>query len=289
MGRIVIIDGKNFFTRMFHVALRQKKNIMFFVINNLIDWKNKKHKNDKVVFVFDTSKSERRLQIYPEYKAGRVSSLSPEDKELQTKMLSDFRTLLQSSKFTVCTGHGYEADDYIAKLTQLLQKTNYITINSMDEDFLQLVNEKVEVYLPTKQLTITDENIDNYLGIDRRFFLDYKCIKGDTSDNIPGIRGIGEKTIIKYIKEFGSYEEILDAIKKKTKQTKVDEKLLNGVEDVKLFKEVVDMKHCFEDMKLKSLTVQQVKARSFNKQKIIEIATQYDFKKLVKDFIALKR
>lgn len=289
MGRIVIIDGKNYFTRMFHVALVQKKNIMFFVINNLIDYVNKHQKNSKIVFVFDTCKSKRRLEIYPEYKAGRVSSLSPEDQKLQRTMLNDFMTLLKSSKFTVCTGYDYEADDYIAKLTQLLQKTNFITINSMDEDFLQLVNNKVEVFLPTKQLTITNDIINDYLGIDKQFFMDYKCIKGDKSDNIPGIKGIGEKTIVKYIKEFGSYAEILEGIKNKKKLTKTDQKFLNGVEDVKLYKKVIDMKHCFEDDNLKKITIKQVKSRGFNKENILKIAKQYDLKKLVKDFLAIKR
>ena len=282
MAKIIIIDGKNYFTRMFMVALRQKQNIMRFVIDNLIDYK-KNNKRSKIIFAFDTTKSKRRLELYPEYKAGRVSSLSDEERELLNSNLSDFRDIIRSLGIRVLTGSDYEADDYIAKLVQMLKRNNYITINSMDEDFLQLVDEHVDVYLSSKRLLITTENINNYLGIDRQFFLDWKSIVGDKSDNIAGIKGVGVKKAVAYINEFGTFDEILEGIKNKDKINKTDEKMLAGVAEIDLYKKVIDFKYCFEDKALSKLVAEQVKATKTNEKQLIKILDNYNLKTLLKD------
>jgi len=288
MANTIIIDGKNWFMRMYMVSKFKNIDKMKFIVENLIAYKQTNQKSS-LVFVFDTCKSERRLKIYPEYKAGRKSSLTEEERKEMYEHLSDFESMIRSLGIRVYSGNGYEADDYVAKLTQMLRPRNLITINSSDEDFLQLVDDRVSVYLATKTLLITDSNINNYLGFDKRYYIDYKCIVGDKSDNIGGISGIGPKKAIKYINEYGSYLEIVEELTKKSRKNKTDIKLINGIEQYKIFKEIVDFKYCFEDEELYNIVLSQTQSAKPNKKKFIELIKKYKLHKLAKDFSLIRK
>ena len=91
----------------------------------------------RFIVAFDTTKSERRLKLYPEYKAGRKTSLTPEEYEEFKKNLNAFIKILKNMNITVLEGNGYEADDYIAITTQMLKRF-HVYIHSTDQDFFTI-------------------------------------------------------------------------------------------------------------------------------------------------------
>ena len=195
MGNTVhIIDGNNWFTKHYFTGMDNMTECV-------LRWRQfvSRHKG-RIIFAFDTTKSERRLAIYPEYKAGRKTSLTPEQYEAFTKLMGDFRKLVKAMGYTVMCGRGYEADDYVSVISRMLKAYN-VRIYSTDHDFLQLVNDNVSVVWskPEGEIVINPETFIENVGVGQEYFMDYKCMIGDKSDNIPGIEGIGEVTAKKFI------------------------------------------------------------------------------------------
>ena len=160
----------------------------------------------RVVIVFDgKGGSHRRRKIYANYKEGRATksrlnrivgfeNIDDEQRSMKHQMFRVF-SYLQKLPITIITMDNIEADDVIAYLTSYLKEKSVILSN--DRDFLQLVSDRVNVYLPTKKKMYTPENLLEETGIWCENFILYKSLLGDKSDNIKGINGIGEKTILK--------------------------------------------------------------------------------------------
>lgn len=279
MDVVHILDGNNFFSRVFFAGGRS----ISAVINAFIQVR-RKHKG-RFIVAFDTTKSARRLARYPEYKAGRKSSLSPEEYENFKKILSAFIRIVKNMNVSVLEGDGYEADDYIAILTQMLKRF-HIFIHSTDQDFFQLVSERVTVVKPETEgnyTHITPENFFEIVGIHKQFFVDYKSMIGDKSDNIPGIDGIGPGKAAQYINEYGCYEDIIEALKpklcetKKSKQPNATEmKLLNGTNDFNLARTLVDLSLVYNDSALKNLVREKVASTKQDFNEILEALTEID-------------
>jgi DNA polymerase-1 len=160
----------------------------------------------RVVVVFDgKGGSHRRRKIYSNYKEGRATKsrlnrivgfedIDDEQRSMKHQMFRVF-SYLQNLPITIITIDNIEADDVIAYLTSYFKEKSVILSN--DRDFLQLVSDRVNVYLPTKKKMYTPENLLEETGIWCENFIIYKSLLGDKSDNIKGINGIGEKTILK--------------------------------------------------------------------------------------------
>jgi DNA polymerase I len=167
-------------------------------------------KPDYAIVSFDLGKPQFRFDAYPEYKAGRPSM--PDDLRSQFPIV---RELAQLMGMPIRELEGYEADDVIGSLVQEAKKANVDTyIVSGDLDGLQLVNDHVKLLTTRMGVAATviyDEAkvMDRY-GLRPDQMLDYKALKGDTSDNIPGVPGVGEKTAIQLLQQFGSLDAIYD-------------------------------------------------------------------------------
>jgi DNA polymerase-1 len=202
----------------------------------------------KVVVIFDgIGGSNARRNLYPEYKANRNSSritnhniFSSKDEESESinNQISRLIQYLQCLPVTVISIDGLEADDiigYLANKFQAHDETQKVTIMSADKDFLQLVSDKVHCYSPTKKKIYTPKEVLEEYGVSSSNFLNYKILMGDTSDNIPGITGLGPKKLIKLFPELISDTKVeLDEIIS-TSADKVDEN--------KLYLSVVERRH----------------------------------------------
>lgn len=171
------------------------------------------------IVVFDGGRSQRRTTMYPEYKGGRKTDAdrTEEEREFYHNFLKQTEILIENLPnfgIKVIQVKGWEADDVIYGITKQAEvlrddeENNYVIV-STDEDFLQLVSPTTSVYSPVKQIYYDYYNFENLFGCKPENFISYKILKGDSSDNISGIQGIGEKTGKKLVNEYNGLIGIL--------------------------------------------------------------------------------
>ncbi len=165
-----------------------------------------------VAAAFDVSRKTFRKDKYPEYKEGR--SATPDEFRGQIDITKE---VLNALGITVLAEEGFEADDIIATLATQAQDTGYrVLVVTGDRDSLQLVSEDVTVLYPVKgvsELTrFTPEAVQAKYGLTPTQYPDFAALRGDPSDNLPGIPGVGEKTATKWIVEHGSLQALVDNV-----------------------------------------------------------------------------
>jgi DNA polymerase-1 len=221
--RVLLIDGLNTYLRAFSATPTMDENgkhvggITGFLLS--IGAAIRFLKPSRVVIVFDgQGGSQRRRKIYPEYKNNRRSMTRlnrtydfgtvSDEKEAMTWQLLCLVELLSNLPITVMHPDNVEADDVIAYLAQTAEERGgSAIIFSTDKDFLQLVNENICVYHPTTKIIYKAPQIVEKYGFHPNNFLLYRVITGDKSDNVPGVDGIKEKTLIKYFPELANEEK----------------------------------------------------------------------------------
>lgn len=196
--------------------------------------KNEDLKPDAIGVAFDVSHHTFRTEQYDEYKANRVAM--PDPMRIQMGLIYEG---LKAFNIPIYTKEGFEADDVIGTISKRACDLGHkVYILTGDQDSFQLIRENgcVTVIIPSKgELTEYDWNkVHEKLGVYPNQVIDYKALRGDTSDNIPGIRGIGEKTAVKLLNEYKTVDNVLANTDKLT--GKVKEKIETGVEDAKLSK-----------------------------------------------------
>lgn len=180
---------------------------------------------DYIAVVFDTGKPTFRHEAYKEYKATRQKM--PEDMISQIPMLKE---VVRAYNIPAVELDGYEADDIIGTLALQAEKENTLTfLVTPDKDFMQLVNKKTKIYKPGKHGTdieiIDIKGVKEKFGVPPQFVIDVLGLTGDSSDNVPGVPGIGEKTAIPLVQKYGSVESIyehLTDISQKGLRTKLE-------------------------------------------------------------------
>uniref|UniRef100_UPI003D90371F DNA polymerase I n=1 Tax=Gordonia sp. B7-2 TaxID=3420932 RepID=UPI003D90371F len=165
-----------------------------------------------VAAAFDVSRKTFRSEMYPEYKAQR--SKSPDEFNGQVDLTKE---VLDALGIPVMAIEGYEADDIIATLaTQADAEGFSVLVVTGDRDSLQLVNERITVLYPRKGVSdltrFTPEEVEKKYGLTPVQYPDYAALRGDPSDNLPGIPGVGEKTASKWIREYGSLASLVDHV-----------------------------------------------------------------------------
>jgi len=155
--------------------------------------------------VFDSPLPSKREKVYREYKAGRPPT--PDPLKVQIPVIKRILKLMSVPVFEV---PGYEADDILAVLARKFSARGFrIRIYTPDKDMLQLVSDRVVVINPMTWEVFTPEKVEEKFGVSPQRIPDYLALVGDKIDNIPGVKGVGPKTAIRLIEEFGSVEEIL--------------------------------------------------------------------------------
>jgi DNA polymerase-1 len=217
--RLLLIDANSIMHRAFHALppLKKKNGEMVNAVYGflLIFIKSiKDFRPDYIITAFDLPTPTFRHKKYKEYKAKRVAA--PQEFYDQIPMVKE---LLSLFKVPVLEKAGFEADDIIGTVSRRFpEKEAEIIILSGDNDILQLVDKKTKVFAPKrgiKDVILYDENTvkERFGGLTPEQLVDYKGLRGDTSDNIPGVRGIGEKTATSLLLEFKSLKNIYNNLK----------------------------------------------------------------------------
>ncbi|HKW06498.1 MAG TPA: DNA polymerase I [Candidatus Dormibacteraeota bacterium] len=196
------------------------------------------------IAAFDLGKPTFRSKEYEDYKAGRRAM--PDDLRPQVEMV---REVLESFSIPIYGVEGFEADDLIGTLARIAEERGHsVTIVSGDLDCLQLVTESVEALVPRRGITDTfvygPDQVRQRYGFEPPQLVDFKALRGDTSDNIPGVPGVGDKTAAKLVQDFVSVEALLDRLgelpegRLKTSLTANSDKVRLGKRMVTIVKDV---------------------------------------------------
>lgn len=221
MNKAIVIDGNSLLFRAYYATaygpnpsiLRNKEGIptnAIFAFGNMLNKILASVKEGDAIFVgFDTGKKTFRHEEDADYKANRKEA----PQELKTQMPL-VRQMLKSLNIFTYEKEGFEADDVCGTYAKEASKLGYkVEIYTSDKDYLQLIDEHINVNLLKTGLSniqvMNEENMLSIYGINPLQIVDYKALRGDSSDNLPGIPGIGEKTAIKLIQEYGSFDEIM--------------------------------------------------------------------------------
>ena len=232
MKKILLIDGSSLIFRAFY-AIKNLTTKDGVFVNGVYGFLNMYYKaleltNPTHVFVaFDKGSKTFRHTEYSDYKGTRDKA--PNEITYQFGILKD---LLSSMNVNYLELDEYEADDILGTIAKLAQKEGFeVDIFTGDRDYLQLVDDNIFVYLTKKgisEIKLMDNNaIFEDFGISPKQLIDVKALQGDSSDNIPGVKGVGEKTALKLIQEYGNLENLyknLGKLKGKLKENLENEK-----------------------------------------------------------------
>ena len=263
-SRILFVDGMNTFLRSFAVGNRM--NLMGHEVNGLIGFLRSvgsaiNYLNPtKVVIVFDGEDgAHARRYLYPQYKANRdgtriinkkVFQHKEEEQDSQYNQAIRLMDYLQYLPVLNLVVDGLEADDVIGYLTRYAYE-NYtdsqIYIMSTDTDYLQLVDDRVKVYSPTKKKTYETRTVSEEYGVHPRNYLLYKTLVGDTSDNIPGVHGFGEKNTpilfdILLEENRHNLEDLFYICQNPPKKSVLYERVLNTKKQVEVFYKIINLR-----------------------------------------------
>ena len=245
LKKLFIIDGYAILYRAHYALIRNPlitsygfhTSALFGFTNQLI--KIIKDENpDYLVCAFDSKEKTFRHKIYSDYKANR-----PEMPEELQKQIPHLWELLDGMNIPVLRKPGYEADDIIGTVTEsVLDKKIQSYIVSGDKDFMQLINDKVFLYTPGKRNSAPDiydkDGVIKKWGLPPEKIIDLLALMGDSSDNVPGVAGVGIKTAVKLLKEYDNIESVLDNASKISNK-RVHNGLMNGRDKAFLSKELV--------------------------------------------------
>ena len=187
--------------------------------------------------VFDSARKTFRNEIYSDYKANRAEA--PDDLAPQFEYI---RKSVLAFNLPSVELLNYEADDLIATYTdRILKKGAKVTIVSSDKDLMQLYKKNVRIYDPMKNKFISEEDIHKKFGVDSNKVIDVQALAGDSSDNVPGVPGIGVKTAAELINKYGSLEKLLKSTSE-IKQNKRRESLIENQNKAIISKKLVTLK-----------------------------------------------
>ena len=234
MKRLIMIDGNNLLFRSYYATaysgnfMKNSKNFPTNAIYGLVNMINKildEEKPNYVIVAFDRGKTFRH-EKYDNYKGGIIET--PDELKKQFPIAKEVISAMGLKWYDI---DNYEADDIIGTFSTYCDNENIKgTIISSDKDLLQLINEDVDVKLLKsggEAIRYNEETFENDYGIKPINIVDLKALMGDSSDNIPGVKGIGEKGALKLLQEYktldGIYENIED-IKGKTKEKLMQDK-----------------------------------------------------------------
>ena len=219
--RLLLIDGHSMAYRAFYAlpaenfttASGQHTNAIYGFATMLLSLLTSE-KPTHVAVAFDVSRKTFRSEIFPEYKANRAKT--PDEFRSQMSYLHELVASFGITQFEV---EGYEADDILATIAKRAEKEGAeVFICTGDRDSFQLVNEKTTVLYPKRGVSdlarMTPEAVQEKYGMSPTQYPDFAALRGDPSDNLPSIPGVGEKTAAKWVVEFGSLQELLSNVDK---------------------------------------------------------------------------
>ena len=227
--------------------------------------------------IFDSARKNFRNDIYSEYKGNR--SDAPDDLIPQFEYI---RKSVLAFNLPSIELINYEADDLIATyVEQILSKGAKATIVSSDKDLMQLYRKNVRIYDPMKNKFINEEDVNNKFGVKPEKVVDVQALAGDSTDNVPGVPGIGVKTAAELINEYGNLENLLKNAKK-IKQNKRRETLIENSDKAIISKKLVELKN---DVPVKN-SISEFGLKQIDKKKLYNFLREMEFNRLLSSAIS---
>ncbi|MCL5260570.1 MAG: DNA polymerase I [Gammaproteobacteria bacterium] len=270
---VILVDGSSYLHRAFHAlppltTSKGEPTGAIYGVSNMIRKLIADYHPDHIAIVFDAKGKTFRHTIYPQYKANRP----PMEEDLKVQ-IAPLHAIIKAMGLPLIIVDGVEADDVIGTLAAMATKHGHkVLISTGDKDMAQLVDHDVTL-INTMTNTIMDaKGVKEKFGVAAENIIDYLSLVGDTSDNVPGVTGVGPKTAVKWLETYHSLDNILkhaDAIK-----GKVGENLKNSMAHLPLTKELVTIK---KDVAL-NLKLDDLKPKSEDDAKLAELFTHLEFK-----------
>ncbi len=298
--RIFLIDGNSLLYRSYYAIPRLSNSAGFptNAIYGFISTLNKIIESEKPEYlgiVFDTGKPTLRHQVYKEYKAGRRPM--PEDLVVQVPVL---KKIIAARRIPLFEYADYEADDVLATLARLAAERDLCAVVvTTDKDLLQILGPRVVIYNPAKEFFIVDDSLDpecqqlfknrevktvsDYFGLPAHQVADVLALWGDTSDNIPGVPGIGEKTAKNLILEFGSIENLIKNLER-VKNPRVREAIRKNLSRLELSRNLVRV----EDNLALEFELENFKPCAADRETLIELYRELEFTAFLQEHLEQK-
>ncbi len=292
MKKLVLIDGNSILNRAFYGIMGSKMlmtedgtytNAVYgflAILFKILDDINPEY----VAVAFDLKAPTKRHELYKEYKATRKGM--PEELASQLPIIKE---ILQAMNITIIEKEGYEADDILGTLAKYGEKQKLeVTILTGDRDSFQLVSNHITVRIPrtkmgkTETEDYTKEKILEEYGLEPKKLIEVKGLMGDTSDNIPGVPGIGEKTALELIKKYNSIDELYQKIEKNEDDLKgkTREKIADN-------KELAILSRTLGTINIEvplNIGIEQLERKDWNREKVTEIFKKLRFQRFMERF-----
>lgn len=279
---LYIVDVSSFIFRAFY-AIRMLNapdgtpvNAVYGVLTMLLKIIQKEN-CDYIVLAQDSKEKSFRSEIYPEYKANR--SEPPDELKPQFQIIDNLLDAMEVARLKI---PGQEADDIIASLVKKYKNQfKHIYIVSGDKDLFQLVDQNTSMIDTMKDVVYKPEDVKNKMGVLPYQVVDFLSLVGDSSDNIPGVRGIGEKGAIKLLEQFDNLEKILKSISE-IPNTKIQTSIKNYSVDALLSKKLIQLNH---DIQINE-SVESYTKPKLQSEKLKSFLMNFGFKSLVAKIFA---
>ena len=233
ISQLILVDGSGYIFRAYyalppmHTSKGLPVNAVFGFTNMLLkfveDIQREEGGGVRIAVIFDAARKTFRNEIYPDYKANR--SEPPEDLIPQFELIKKVPLVFNIPSIQL---EGYEADDLIATYAHAASKLGQNTsIVSSDKDLMQLIDEKVSMIDPLKKKQITEKNVLEKFGVKPNKVIEVQALAGDSSDNIPGVPGIGPKTAAELINQYSTVENLIENVENITQKKRKETIILN--------------------------------------------------------------
>ena len=292
MSRLIVVDGNSIMNRAFYGIMGSKMlmtkdgtytnavygflAIIFKVIDEL--------QPDYIAVAFDLKAPTARHKVYDGYKANRKGM--PNELAEQMPII---KNILKCMNITIIEKEGYEADDVLGTLAKMGEQQGLeVTILSGDRDTFQLATDKVTIRIPRTKAGKTE--VDNFdrnkvleiYGVEPKKLIEVKGLQGDTSDNIPGVPGVGEKTALNLIKEYSSIEDLYKSIENGTATVKgkLKENLINNKDLAELskFLGTINVEVPINEK------IEELKVKEWNNEEVLNIFKELNFNRFIDRF-----
>ena len=293
MGKLVLVDGNSILNRAFYGIMGSKMlttkdgtptnavygflAILFKIIDDI--------KPEFLVVAFDKKGPTKRHKMYDGYKANRKAM--PDELACQMPIIKD---VLRAMNIDIIEKEGYEGDDILGTLSVFGERQGLeVTILSGDRDTFQLATDKVTIRIPRTKMGKTEEEdfnrekVKEVYGIEPKQLIEVKGLQGDTSDNIPGVPGIGEKTALKLIQEYSSIENLYSEIEKGQApdvKGKTRERIIENKDLAILSKELgtIDVNSPIEE------NLEEFKLEEWNNEEVLKLFKELNFNRYIERF-----
>ncbi len=279
-GKFYIVDGHSYIYRSFY-GIRNLSNSKGMMTNAIYGFTNmilkliREEKPDYLACIFDLPAPTWREKEYEEYKIHREKM--PDELKKQIPYIKE---ILSGFKISIFELEGFEADDIIGTMAMKISETGMkVVITSSDKDILQLVDDNIKVMNDRSEKIYCDRDaVIKKMGVPPENIPDFLAICGDSSDNIPGIKGIGEKGALSLIKEFKTIDNLLkntDGIKNERYKKAVISDKDSAILSKKLATIKTDVPFDFD--------IETCKLKEFNKEKLQKLFQELEFKSFLKE------